>query len=162
MKKLNPSEFGSPDRNNNGFGDECDFLALDRNGNLICIELKEGSNYPGIYWGLLQTNVYREAFSQAFTDIRSDVSELVAQKERLGLLPAETMQSFAPNGLQKVRAILAIAAPATQHRYVWKRMANVGRQFGTSIAQEVLLIDEDMELQFFDSPDHLLSRLALQ
>lgn len=153
MKKLDPGEFGAPNLDNNRFGDKCDFLALDKEGNLICIELKEGSNYPGIYWGLLQTNAYGEAFTQAFTQIRRDVGELVAQKERLGLLPAGTMESLAPNGLKKVRAILAIAAPDTQHRYVWKRLARVGIQFGTSIAQEILLTGENMQLQFFDSPD---------
>lgn len=83
-------KWGKP--SSKGFGDECDFLALGPDGELLCIELKHGSNTSGIYWGCLQVAVYRELFERVLDQITEEIKSLVRQKIQLGLLPPQATQ----------------------------------------------------------------------
>lgn len=55
IQRENRARFGSDSIH---FGNELDFLAITRDGELACVELKHGENASGIYWAPLQVSVY--------------------------------------------------------------------------------------------------------
>jgi len=92
------------------FGDELDMLALDKQKNLVVIELKYGNNLSGICWGPLQVLAYRDAFKSKLVEIAQDIKDLVTQKVSLGLLPRAALSRL-PVAFPSVKAVLAIAKP---------------------------------------------------
>lgn len=98
------------------FGDELDLIAIDREGRLVCIELKHGSSKSGVYWGPLQAGVYCEAWERALKSdqgpqIREGICKLIEQKIEFGLLP-EAARGRVPGGsFPSVEAVLAVAKP---------------------------------------------------
>lgn len=143
MRRSNPKDFGAPGLQRKSFGDECDFLALDRSGNLVCLEIKHGSNYEGIYWGLLQANVYCQAFKKALKQVKDDIASLVTQKERLGLLPTGTEKNFLAEGIRSVEGILGVTEHDFTPNYVWKRLDEVSKNGGDQIVQKVAIFGDD-------------------
>ncbi|MDD2899820.1 MAG: hypothetical protein PHI31_14040 [Desulfuromonadaceae bacterium] len=91
------------------FGDELDFLAIGREGQLLCIELKHGNNTSGIYWGPLQATVYQEAFEKKISEISKSILVMVQQKIELGLLPPAACERIPADGFKVVKGILAVA-----------------------------------------------------
>ncbi|MFI3298139.1 MAG: hypothetical protein R3Y59_11050 [bacterium] len=68
-------------------GSELDLLALDKNGNILLIELKDGGNTNGIYLSPFQIGVYYDAFSQfSFDELFNTVIRMAKQKQRLNLI----------------------------------------------------------------------------
>lgn len=71
-------------------GNELDFLALDKAGNILLIEYKHGTNTSGIYLSPLQIGLYYDIF----TDLRnnnssqfeSSIFSMLKQKQRMGLI----------------------------------------------------------------------------
>ncbi|WP_190275743.1 amidase family protein [Thiorhodovibrio frisius] len=71
-------------------GGELDFLALDKQGNLLLIEYKHGSNTSGIYLSPLQIGLYYDLFNQLPRDeLKESVSKMLEQKKKIGLINAE-------------------------------------------------------------------------
>jgi len=157
MKSESPKEFGNPTKDKGGFGDECDFLALDESGNLICLELKHGSNYSGIYWGLLQTNAYYEAFAEVFEKIKPSVFELVEQKKRLGLLSPKAADRFTNRGIKNVIGMLGVAEPELNHHYVWDRLNTVAEAF-PEVEHPVALFDGKGRPTIYKKPSAIPAR----
>jgi len=94
-----------------GLGNECDFLAIGPAGELLCIELKHGSNTSGIYWGALQAAVYRDIFAAALSSISDDIKALVRQKVAIGLLPHKALARLPDGEFRCVVPVLAVADP---------------------------------------------------
>lgn len=113
------------------FGDELDMLALDKQGNLVVIELKHGSYHTGIYWGPLQALTYRDAFRSTLSAITPGIKALVKQKVALGLLPESALSRLPDDFFTDVKAILAIAEPEHEH-WCWERLSRVVRQANLS------------------------------
>lgn len=68
-------------------GNELDFLALDKQGNLLLIEYKHGSNTSGIYLSPLQIGMYFELFKQlSRVELEKSVFEMLEQKKKIGLI----------------------------------------------------------------------------
>lgn len=68
-------------------GNELDFLALDKQGNLLLIEYKHGTNTSGIYLSPLQIGIYFELFNQfPRVELEKSVFEMLEQKKRIGLI----------------------------------------------------------------------------
>ncbi|HPF99367.1 MAG TPA: hypothetical protein PLE77_04815 [Kiritimatiellia bacterium] len=107
-----------------GLGDELDILALDRNGNLIAVELKYGGSAKGVYWGPLQVGAYRDAFELVMKDVSSDILRLARQKIQLRLLPESALEILPTKGFQKVRAVLAVGTPNTKSS-CWDKLDEV-------------------------------------
>ena len=71
-------------------GNELDFLALDKDGNILLIEYKHGTNTSGIYLSPLQIGLYYDIF----TDFRNNnpsgfnrtLLSMLTQKQRMGLI----------------------------------------------------------------------------
>jgi hypothetical protein len=107
-----------------GFGDEVDMLAIDKDGKLVVIELKHGSNARGIYWGPLQTGVYHRAFKDAPPAVFAGVRKLITQKINLGLLPKAATQRVPAPSLTLGTPVLAIAAP-NKKSGCWSQMVEI-------------------------------------
>jgi hypothetical protein len=68
-------------------GSELDFLAVDRNGNILLIEYKHGTNTSGIYLSPLQIGLYQDIFTNYPWEKLSDaVTKMLEQKKKMGLI----------------------------------------------------------------------------
>lgn len=68
-------------------GNELDFLALDKQGNLLLIEYKHGSHAAGIYLSPLQIGMYYDLFCQLPRHILYDsVKSMIKQRKDYGLI----------------------------------------------------------------------------
>lgn len=68
-------------------GNELDFLALDKNGNILLIEYKHGTNTSGIYLSPIQIGMYYDIFSNfPRKDLEKAVFEMLIQKQKIGLI----------------------------------------------------------------------------
>jgi len=64
-----------------------DFLALDRNGNILLVEFKHGSSTSGIYLSPLQIGMYYDIFTSLPREtLDNAIYEMIAQKQAIGLL----------------------------------------------------------------------------
>jgi hypothetical protein len=95
-------------------GDELDLLAINRQREIVCIELKHKSN-SDLHYGPFQAAIYRDAFMAAATSIAADLERLARQKIALGLLPAAAANLFPIAKPIKVGGILAVVGrPSTE------------------------------------------------
>jgi len=68
-------------------GNELDFLALDKNGNILLIEFKHGTNTSGIYLSPIQIGMYYDIFTNLpRKDLEKAVFEMLIQKQKIGLI----------------------------------------------------------------------------
>ena len=68
-------------------GNELDFLALDKNGNILLIEYKHGTNTSGIYLSPIQIGMYYDIFNNIpRKDLEKAVFEMLIQKQKIGLI----------------------------------------------------------------------------
>ncbi len=68
-------------------GNELDFLALDKNGNILLIEYKHGTNTSGIYLSPIQIGMYYDIFTNfPKSDLEKTVFEMLIQKQKIGLI----------------------------------------------------------------------------
>lgn len=68
-------------------GNELDFIALDKNGNILLIEYKHGTNTSGIYLSPIQIGLYFEIFSKLGNRrLGKAVLNMLEQKQRIGLI----------------------------------------------------------------------------
>ena len=68
-------------------GNELDFLALDKNGNILLIEYKHGTNTSGIYLSPIQIGMYFDIFTNfPRKELEDAVFEMLDQKKEIGLI----------------------------------------------------------------------------
>jgi len=123
LQAESPGVWGAPARQDL-LGDEVDFLALGPDKELICVELKDGGNASGTYWGPLQACAYREDFRLVLDQVTEDIKRLVRQKIMLGLLPAEAANRIPVEKFRGVECVLAVAAP-NDDSSCWDRLRDV-------------------------------------
>lgn len=86
LSQENKKRFGK-DLDKKAIGNELDFLALDKEGNLLLIEFKHGANTSGIYLSPLQVGMYYELFSLLpRVDLERSVYGMLEQKKKIGLI----------------------------------------------------------------------------
>ena len=88
ISDIDPTKYGK-DLQKKAIGNELDFLALDTNGNILLIELKDGKgkNTAGIYLSPLQIGLYNEVFNKYSRDkLESAIWDMLEQKKRIGLI----------------------------------------------------------------------------
>lgn len=89
ISQINATRYGR-DLNKKAIGNELDFLAFDKQGNLRLIEYKHGTNTSGIYLSPLQIGMYFDLFNQfPRTELEKSVFEMLEQKKRIGLINPE-------------------------------------------------------------------------
>jgi hypothetical protein len=86
ISSLNAKRYGK-NLEKKTIGNELDFLALDRQGNILLIEYKHGTNTSGIYLSPLQIGMYLELFSQLPLDeFKATIIDMIEQKKKIGLI----------------------------------------------------------------------------
>lgn len=92
VSRLNAKLYGK-NLNKKAIGNELDFLALDKAGNILLIEFKHGTNTSGIYLSPLQIGLYYEVFTKFQKEKRNELDEAVfamlTQKQKIGLINPE-------------------------------------------------------------------------
>lgn len=86
VSENNPQRFGKG-LQKKSIGNELDFLALDKDGNVLLIEFKHRTNTSGIYLSPLQIGLYFDIFSVLpRKDLEDCVFDMLEQKQRIGLI----------------------------------------------------------------------------
>jgi hypothetical protein len=103
---LNPERYGK-DLGKKAIGNELDFLALDKDGNILLIEYKHGTNTSGIYLSPLQIGMYNDIFTSfPHNELEIAVFEMLAQKQKIGLINPSWPK---PNCIQDIIPVLIIS-----------------------------------------------------
>ena len=86
ISETNPHRFGK-NLEEKSIGNELDFLALDKEGNILIIEYKYGTNTSGIYLSPLQIGMYFDLFSNLpRSDLEDAIYQMLVQKQGIGLI----------------------------------------------------------------------------
>jgi len=89
VSARNPKRFGS-NLGKKPIGNEVDFLALDKEGNLLIIEYKHGTNTSGIYLSPLQIGMYYDLFldyrNKCKASFDDAIISMLKQKQEIGLI----------------------------------------------------------------------------
>lgn len=103
---LNPERYGK-DLGKKAIGNELDFLALDKDGNILLIEYKHGTNTSGIYLSPLQIGMYYDIFTSfPKKDLEIAVFEMLEQKQKIGLINPNWEK---PNIIKDIIPVLIIS-----------------------------------------------------
>jgi hypothetical protein len=142
LQREDKARFGSrPIR----FGVELDFLAINRDGELACVELKYGDNPSGIYWAPLQVSVYQQMYQLALPQIAARIDEMVRQKVALQLLPGEALRRL-PLKAHIAHPVVAVAAPNARSG-CWKSLSIVQSRLDSGPIPVVTVVDDGGGLQ---------------
>lgn len=88
-------------------GNELDFLALDKTGNILLIEYKHGTNTSGIYLSPIQIGMYYDIFTNLpRTNLEKAVFEMLNQKQKIGLINPNWV---APKKIKNIIPVLIIS-----------------------------------------------------
>lgn len=86
ISDWNAKEYGQK-LDEKSIGNELDFLALDKEGNILLIEYKHGTNTSGIYLSPLQIGMYYELFNGfPKEELHDSVNAMLKQKQEMGLI----------------------------------------------------------------------------
>jgi len=86
ISKNNPKRYGQ-NLQKKAIGNELDFLALDKDGNILLIEYKHWDNPSGIYLSPLQIGLYYDIFTSFPRDqLDKAVYSMLEQKQKMGLI----------------------------------------------------------------------------
>ena len=103
---LNPERYGK-DLGKKAIGNELDFLALDKEGNVLLIEYKHGTNTSGIYLSPLQIGMYNDIFTYFPREgLESAVMGMLVQKQKMGLINPSWVK---PNNIKDIIPVLIIS-----------------------------------------------------
>lgn len=117
LQNENREKWGKPSKR--AFRQEAGFLALNKNGELVAVELRRGSNTSGICWAPIAAAAHRDAIISALPNISESISTLVAQKVTLGLLPSAALDRIRNQEFKEVSAAVAIANPQPDDHTSW-------------------------------------------
>lgn len=106
ISNLNPERYGK-DLGKKAIGNELDFLALDKDGNILLIEYKHGTNTSGIYLSPLQIGLYNDVFTNfPKNELENAVFEMLEQKQKIGLINPNWGK---PNCIKDIIPVLIIS-----------------------------------------------------
>ncbi len=116
----NPKRYGG-NRDEKPLGNELDFLALNKEGDIYLIELKHGTNTSGIYLSPLQIGLYYEIFDKfarlpnsqkvdKLSNLQKRVLEMFKQRQEIGLINSNwTVPKISEKN--KIVPVLIVAEP---------------------------------------------------
>lgn len=89
LSKTDSKRFGKK-LEKKSFGNELDFIALDKKGNILLIEYKHGTNNSGIFLSPLQIGMYVDMFSDLpQKEFFKVIEEMFEQKKMMGLINSD-------------------------------------------------------------------------
>ena len=109
ISSINSKRYGKHG-DKSSVGNELDFLALDKNGNLLLIEFKHGINTAGIYLSPIQIGLYYDIFTKYYKEYKKEfedaIFEMLKQKQEIGLInPAWQC----PESIKEIIPVLVIS-----------------------------------------------------
>ncbi len=106
ISELDSVHFGQH-LENRAIGNELDFLALDREGNILLIEYKHGTNTSGIYLSPMQIGMYYDLFASfPKNELEFAVNEMLIQKQKIGLINPGWVK---PTAIREIIPVLIIS-----------------------------------------------------
>jgi hypothetical protein len=86
ISAIDPKSYGAK-LEKKAIGNELDFLALDKEANILLIEYKHGTNTSGVYLSPLQIGLYYDLFTNyPKNDLEDAVLKMLVQKQKIGLI----------------------------------------------------------------------------
>jgi len=108
ISRINAKRFGS-NLEKKALGNELDFLALDKEGNILLIEYKHGTNTSGIYLSPLQIGLYYDIFSEFMLrnpkKFEESIYSMLNQRQKIGLINSDWHPPAAIKGILPVLII---------------------------------------------------------
>lgn len=105
ISAVDPERYGK-DLGKKSIGNELDFLALDKKGNILLMELKHGTNTSGIYLSPLQIGMYADIHNKFKEELGDAVFEMLEQKQKIGLINPNWKK---PNNIKNLIPVLVIS-----------------------------------------------------
>lgn len=103
---LNPQRYGKNLRKK-AIGNELDFFALDKDGNILLIEYKHGTNTSGIYLSPLQIGLYNDIFTSfPKNKLETAIFGMLEQKQKIGLINPNWKK---PSNIKNIIPVLIIS-----------------------------------------------------
>lgn len=103
---TNPKRYGSK-LVEKAVGNELDFIALNKDGELLLIEYKDGSNTSGIYLSPLQIGLYYDLFCLIpQKELEKTIFDMLEQKKKIGLIHPGWKR---PERIKKIIPVLIIS-----------------------------------------------------
>lgn len=89
ISEQNPVRYGK-NISKKAIGNELDFLAIDKEGNILLIEYKHGTNTSGIYLSSLQIGMYYDIFTSfPRHQLINSIEEMLEQRKSIGLIHSD-------------------------------------------------------------------------
>lgn len=90
LSASNPKRFGKDLEKRKSVGNELDFVALDKKGNILLIEYKDGSSAAGIYLSPFQIGAYFDLWNLLpRSALDNAIKEMFDQKKKIGLINSD-------------------------------------------------------------------------
>jgi hypothetical protein len=109
LSETNPTSYGAT-LDEKALGGKLDFLAVERDGTTLLVEMKHGPNTKGIYLSPIQIGLYYSIFGEYIRrygdDYVRDVGDMIRQKVEIGLISGDWSR-VKPNG--EIVPVLVIA-----------------------------------------------------
>ena len=109
ISAKDPQRYGS-NLSKKPIGNEVDFLALDKNGNLLIIEYKHGTNTSGVYLSPIQIGLYYDLYTDFYSKkielFRDSIFSMLQQKQEIGLINPSWPK---PRGVNNLIPVLIIS-----------------------------------------------------
>ena len=127
ISSIDATRYGK-DLDEKSIGNELDFVALDKEGNILLIEYKHGTNTAGIYLSPLQIGLYADIFNAfPLIDLKASISSMFDQKQKMGLINPSWQK---PKEFKKIIPVLIISnlnkKSAAEDRF--KEILEISRQ----------------------------------
>jgi hypothetical protein len=130
LSRVAPKRYGSK-LNEKALGNELDFLAVGRNGEILLVEFKHGSSTKGIYLSPIQIGLYLSLFQDYISRYQQDfirnIEDMIKQKKDMGLIP-ESFPTASPNGSLVPVLIIAEYNPISSAMDKFKSVLKICRE----------------------------------
>jgi hypothetical protein len=141
ISKKDSKRYGK-DLQKKSIGSELDFLALDKDGNVLLIEYKDASNPSGIYLSPLQIGLYYDIFTKfPRENLETSIFKMFDQKQKIGLINPNWKK---PDSIKNIIPVLIIS------EYKYKSIAKTKyseilelcrSQFGTDFLSNIVMLN---------------------
>lgn len=108
--KDEPANDSNNKSKKNFFGDELDFLVLNKKGDILLIEVKYGKDTQKIYWSPLQIGVYYDILTK-FPKLEERTLSMLKQRQELGLISPNWTIQDSPRKKIQIIPVLIVAGP---------------------------------------------------
>ena len=140
ISSINAKRYGK-DLDKKSIGNELDFLALDKSGNLLLIEFKHGTNTAGIYLSPIQIGLYYDIFTKYYKDYKIDfeytIFKMLEQKQKIGLISSDWQRPTSIKGIVPLLVISEYNYKSSAKAKFNEIMSICRNEFGSDFLQKI-------------------------